>query len=610
MTLPRSQSSVSREASDTVRADRNGSGASSAFGPENGRHVSPLNSSGPRGSLQVKTSPTSRVARDTAPKGTAAPNAEGSGLDSTNSRTSLPLSNVAAGRPGTAGGPSGSLATSFAASAPGGAPRRAHASGTASAPRAVYVPRAVSMAPRPSAKLAGGDPAVGAAIRPLANSVAALEEVASPPEEPRSQNAALSLVAFQRPPKPKTTDSSAARTSADSPPRGLAHAFNSALVRSPKPEVAPVRESQWFVAVGDAPQGPLGTAALSELLRSTRVTAESPVWREGFADWVPLEAVAELRGVFDPVATSKTEGGETAKGLVEVDSGGAVPVTTELGPSRAGGACSSRALSSDVVTESAVVEDLGDLELLGIKRRKPGSGAFGPWIAVAAAMVLGLTVGYVTFGQDATVAGAASAARVASGDADRFPHADSGVTTYVAQHTPEPAGPEVVLQAEATVLAARGSDATTRGRGSAAADERSGPVPAESGGLADIRGLASARKFGPAGSETPAIGGAAAGAPLEATDIQLTVGRYKSSVKRGCWEPATSTRTPGSPSTARIELTVGIASSGRVSSVVSSGDPRGYRGLARCIEGRVRGWQFPASGSPTTTRIPFVFATQ
>jgi hypothetical protein len=55
---------------------------------------------------------------------------------------------------------------------------------------------------------------------------------------------------------------------------------------------------------------------------------------------------------------------------------------------------------------------------------------------------------------------------------------------------------------------------------------------------------------------------------------------------------------------------VTIASSGTVQQVTTSGDPRGYRGLARCIESRVRGWRFPRSGGTTTVNVPFVFAAQ
>jgi hypothetical protein len=47
-----------------------------------------------------------------------------------------------------------------------------------------------------------------------------------------------------------------------------------------------------------------------------------------------------------------------------------------------------------------------------------------------------------------------------------------------------------------------------------------------------------------------------------------------------------------------------------VQSVSTSGDPRGYPGLASCIAGRVRGWQFPATGGSSTAIVPFVFAAQ
>ena len=39
-------------------------------------------------------------------------------------------------------------------------------------------------------------------------------------------------------------------------------------------------------------------------------------------------------------------------------------------------------------------------------------------------------------------------------------------------------------------------------------------------------------------------------------------------------------------------------------------DHAAVHGLAGCIASRVRGWQFPAAGGPTTVNVPFVFAAQ
>ena len=100
------------------------------------------------------------------------------------------------------------------------------------------------------------------------------------------------------------------------------------------------------------------------------------------------------------------------------------------------------------------------------------------------------------------------------------------------------------------------------------------------------------------------------GKPLDSAAVQSTVRRYTSSVKRSCWQPALDTRDSNAPSSARVAVNITVASSGSVQSVSTSGDPRGYRGLATCIARRVRGWQFPASSGQTTVNVPFVFAAQ
>jgi hypothetical protein len=81
-------------------------------------------------------------------------------------------------------------------------------------------------------------------------------------------------------------------------------------------------------------------------------------------------------------------------------------------------------------------------------------------------------------------------------------------------------------------------------------------------------------------------------------------------VKRSCWQPALDTRDKDAPTSARVNVTITVAPSGSVQDVSTSGDPRGYPGLASCIAGRVRGWQFPAASASTTLNVPFVFAAQ
>ena len=100
------------------------------------------------------------------------------------------------------------------------------------------------------------------------------------------------------------------------------------------------------------------------------------------------------------------------------------------------------------------------------------------------------------------------------------------------------------------------------------------------------------------------------GSQLDGGQIQSTVARYTGSVKRRCWQPALDARAKDAPMTAKVTVTITVGGTGTVQNATTSGDPRGYSGLANCIASSVRSWQFPASGGTTIANVPFVFAGQ
>jgi hypothetical protein len=132
------------------------------------------------------------------------------------------------------------------------------------------------------------------------------------------------------------------------------------------------------------------------------------------------------------------------------------------------------------------------------------------------------------------------------------------------------------------------------------------------GGLSGLKGLDGLRPGGPAGNTPSGTtgSGSSGGGQLDAAQTSAVVSRYTGSVKRSCWQPALDARDPTAPSSARVMVTITVGPSGSVQNATTSGDPRGYPGLANCIAGRVRGWQFPATGGTTTVNVPFVFAAQ
>lgn len=81
-------------------------------------------------------------------------------------------------------------------------------------------------------------------------------------------------------------------------------------------------------------------------------------------------------------------------------------------------------------------------------------------------------------------------------------------------------------------------------------------------------------------------------------------------MKRSCWQPALDARSKDAPTSARVNVAIVVSPSGSVQSVSTSGDPKGYPGLASCIAARVKGWQFASSSGSTTVNVPFVFAAQ
>ncbi|MEO8179184.1 MAG: AgmX/PglI C-terminal domain-containing protein, partial [Deltaproteobacteria bacterium] len=138
----------------------------------------------------------------------------------------------------------------------------------------------------------------------------------------------------------------------------------------------------------------------------------------------------------------------------------------------------------------------------------------------------------------------------------------------------------------------------------------SGPAAPAKPAPSLLSGLNALQTPGPApGTKAPGAG-AAAGPGLEATAIQRTVRKYSPAVRQNCWQRALNARAAGVPSSAKVTATITVDASGRVQAVSATGAPRGYPGLAHCIEEAVKGWAFPRSMGETVTNVPFVFVGQ
>ncbi|MEI9951227.1 MAG: GYF domain-containing protein [Pseudomonadota bacterium] len=359
------------------------------------------------------------------------------------------------------------------------------------------------------------------------------------------------------------------------------------------PDSLSMPADEWFVGINGVPVGPIRLSELRSKAASGSVNRESLVWRDGFEDWRPLGTFPELLAIVDESVSS------ARASLTPFTP--SVPTVLGTVPGSAASLAGPAASSPDIeaysgagngVTGAAVVTD--ELEAAGVPRRSGTSPA--AWIAVAIALMFGLTIGFVLFNKGSkTVEVVKYVDRVVPGAASG-PVAVPDTSAAVSDDSNAPADPKNPTKRVAS---------PAKSAASAAAEPDKGIS-----GLKGLQGLPSlGPKVGPDGSgPSGTVGGTG---QLDGAQIQSTVARYTGSVKRACWQPALDTRDKDAPTTARVNVAITVTPSGSVSNAaVAGGDPKGYRGLSQCISSRVRGWQFPPSGDTTTVNVPFVFAAQ
>ncbi len=250
-----------------------------------------------------------------------------------------------------------------------------------------------------------------------------------------------------------------------------------------------------------------------------------------------------------------------------------------------------------VVTEKSTVDDL-DLDALVPRRR---ASSYAPWIAVVVALMFGLTIGFVVFSRQKPAQPIVKYVQVPAKGSEKStdkPQADNAN---------DDKGEDDQKKTAANTKPAKAGTAHATGHAGSATGKTSNK--GKGGGLSGLTGLSGLSKgphVGPSGGSHAE----SSGQPLDSSAVQRTVGRYTGSVKRSCWQPALDTRDKDAPSSARVAVTIEVSPSGSVRGASTTGDPRGYHGLASCISSRVRGWRFPASSGSTTVKVPFVFAAQ
>jgi hypothetical protein len=370
----------------------------------------------------------------------------------------------------------------------------------------------------------------------------------------------------------------------------LAGAFSQAVSAPESSSLISTPADEWYAGINGVPVGPMRLTELRSKAASGAIGLDSLVWREGFEQWQPLRTFPELVAVLE-------EGVSSARAS-------SAPLTPPSGPQPAAGAISTGAASfgssvqpAGVLADPFAAPTIEKAELPDfVLPRRRGTGA-AAWIAVVVALLFGLTIGFVLFSRDKPEP-IVKIVEVPARGADPA----AGAVTEPAASSTETEAVEVPGDPASGKTARVGGPLPTK------APDKASDKPGT--GLSGLKGLSGVSGAGPsAGTGSTASQGSGSG-QLDSEQVQRTVSRYTSSVRRSCWQPALDTRAPDAPSSARVSVAITVSPSGSVSGVTTSGDPKGYRGLASCIGARVRGWQFPASSGTTTVNVPFYFAAQ
>lgn len=395
---------------------------------------------------------------------------------------------------------------------------------------------------------------------------------------------------------PTATEALAASAAQRKSGEALAEAFSTAVGAQPSSYGEQYLGDEWYVGIDDSPVGPIPLSELRARATQGQVTIDSLVWRDGFEDWKPLRSFPELLAVIEEAISSAHAArapfaarDKVSPGTAAVESA-AVAVIAQPDKAVAPGP-SGAVVVLPVSSPSLSAEEIAVATGKSVHRSPKGA-----WIAVAGALALGLAMGFVFFKQ------APAAPEIKYVEMPRSAALPVVTAAPVASEKSE----ETPVIASADQIKGSPRKATSSDTSKLAGEAAN---PAQPGGLKGLSGL---RGVGPQSgpSESGSSTGASGGQALDSATLQKNVSRYTPSVRRSCWQPALDSRSADAPTSARVSVKIDIAPSGNVSSVSSSGDPKGYRGLAGCIESRVRNWTFPPSSGATTVNVPFVFAAQ
>ena len=413
---------------------------------------------------------------------------------------------------------------------------------------------------------------------------------------------------------------------------GLREAVQKSAKKIERDETA---QAVWYVAIDNAPVGPITARAVDEHRKAGRVDDGSLVWREGMADWIPLGTSKELVGLLakveigDAAAARKlgakpsprlglfAEDGPAAKPSVDsplrgkslgvaTDRDGATasllpmaPPGTEAPPSPAPEP--PRAARATAGAEDRFFE--GDAPRASINSLVPHhrhSGA-DKWVKLAA-------VGFL-------VVALAVLCLILFAGGEKEPQVVEKVVEKIVEK-------ERVVYRDRRVGAVRTDDgalatdsdkADRRIARTAKGKEEARPDSAEEQKRRLLEQLGAAGT----GADPSLVGGtgdhgagtsgtAAAGQGLSDKDFATVVGKNRGSLQT-CYEQSMKKGEAPDDRDLKIVVDLTVGGSGMVKRASVGGAGASYPSLKACIEGSAKKWIFPSKPSESTAQFPFLF---
>ena len=466
------------------------------------------------------------------------------------------------------------------------------------------------------------------------------------PPQPSSKTPQPPVAAKPEPPKPAVA-STAPEVPSEPSVGGLADAFAQRVREPQTSDVSAAIEvlsagagEEWYVGINGVPLGPVRLSTLRQKAQQGAIDENSLVWRAGFEEWLPLRTFPELL----VLVREGQESGSRASLLPAVPQP-SVPARTAFSPGAFGHmAAPTHSSAPPTVSESAAPSDPDlDSPTIIASGVQPSGVAIlttdpfastqpapepsaSPSVPAAArkSFVDDLTLGVrkqvrmhpaayvliaIAFGFGAT-----GAIVFFTNDREPAPPPTIQVVTVTAPPTAPSeldasAAASVAMNTDSLPTEVKGGSVPRAGSESKTPNGKEPSKTDETTGVPRLGLGPSPLVDGPSVGGPRSEGGGNLPQQLDQSDIERVVNAHRSSVKRGCWEPALAGRSPNAPKSAKVTVLISIGPSGQVTQASASGGD-GFPGLSSCIVSKVRAWKFPPSGGTSQANVPFAFFSQ